>query len=191
MKCQKCERQAIYHITELAKGKPTELHLCEEHAREYLAHGEAPAEEAAEESALPGNLVQQMAIGQAAKELAELDKQTCPVCGISFYEFRNKGRLGCPHDYIVFEKQLHSLLASIHGDVQHVGKVPARSAAESEQRLRLMRLRREMKDAVTAENYERAKELRDEIRTIELQLKPSLPSSSPPSLPLPSPASDG
>ena len=44
--------------------------------------------------------VQQMAIGQTAEELAHLDKQACPVCGITFYEFRSQGRLGCPHDYM-------------------------------------------------------------------------------------------
>ena len=33
MKCQKCERPATFHITELTGGKPQELHLCEEHAR--------------------------------------------------------------------------------------------------------------------------------------------------------------
>ena len=39
MKCQKCERPATFHITELEGGKHTELHLCEEHARGYLTDG--------------------------------------------------------------------------------------------------------------------------------------------------------
>jgi hypothetical protein len=29
-------------------------------------------------------------------------QQECPYCGIKFVEFRNSGRLGCPHDYIGF-----------------------------------------------------------------------------------------
>ena len=36
MQCQHCEKTATFHITELAAGKPQELHLCEDHAREYL-----------------------------------------------------------------------------------------------------------------------------------------------------------
>ena len=45
-------------------------------------------------------MAQQMAVGQTAEELAHLDQQACPVCGITFYEFRSQGRLGCPHDYV-------------------------------------------------------------------------------------------
>ena len=37
MKCQQCDKLATYHITELTGGKPQELHLCEEHARQYLS----------------------------------------------------------------------------------------------------------------------------------------------------------
>ena len=32
MKCQRCDKSATFHITELTGGKPQELHLCEEHA---------------------------------------------------------------------------------------------------------------------------------------------------------------
>ena len=40
MKCQQCSKTATFHITELTKGKPQELHLCEEHARHYLTQNE-------------------------------------------------------------------------------------------------------------------------------------------------------
>ena len=36
MKCQQCEKQAVFHITELETGAVRELHLCEDHARVYL-----------------------------------------------------------------------------------------------------------------------------------------------------------
>ena len=102
-----------------------------------------------------------------AEELAQLDQQKCPVCGITFHDFRSQGRLGCPHDYIAFEAQLEPLLLNIHGENEHIGKIPKRCPQGSEKRTQLIRLRREMADAVTEENYERAKELRDEIQHIE------------------------
>jgi len=172
MKCQRCDKPATFHITELADGKPQELHLCEEHAREYLTQsGDEPAGASTTSmaAALAQQMAQQMAVGQTAEELARLDRQTCPVCGITFYEFRNQGRLGCPHDYVCFEKQLEPLLMNIHGETEHTGKTPQRSPEGSQRRTQLIRLRREMKEAVAEEKYERASELRDQIHRIEVE----------------------
>ena len=112
-------------------------------------------------------LAQQLKLGQTAQELARLDKQACPVCGITFYEFRQEGRLGCPHDYVTFEDELEPLINNIHGAHEHVGKRPNRAAKSTDKRTDLIRLRREMTEAVEAENYERASELRDEIQQFE------------------------
>jgi protein arginine kinase activator len=166
MKCQQCERPATFHITELEGGKHSELHLCEEHARQYLTQGEAEGEQQPA-SGLAGALAQQLAVGQTAEELKKLDGRACPVCGITFYEFRNQGRLGCPHDYVFFEKELEPLIANIHGETVHKGKQPKRGAGGTQQRTELIRMRREMKEAIAQENYERAKELRDEIKRVE------------------------
>lgn len=166
MKCQQddCEQPATFHITELLDGKPVEYHLCEDCAKHYLT--QAPVEED-DAPSLAGALAQQLAVGQTAEELARLDQKVCPVCGISFYEFRNQGRLGCPHDYVCFRKELDPLLLNIHGDTTHAGKVPASGVANSEQLTELIKLRRDMEEAVTGENYEMASELRDRIQEIE------------------------
>jgi protein arginine kinase activator len=168
MKCQECERPATFHITELTGGKPKEFHLCEEHARQYLTQSAHEPGSPANMAAALAQQVQHMAVGQTAEELAKLDQQTCPVCGITFHEFRNQGRLGCPHDYLAFEAQLAPLILNIHGENQHTGKTPKRCPQGSLKRTQLIRLRREMTDAVNEENYERASQLRDEIRRIEL-----------------------
>ena len=121
MKCQQCDKSATFHITELTGGKPQELHLCEEHARQYLTQQD---DEPAVAPSLAGVLAHQLAVGQTAEELARLDQRACPVCGITFYEFRNHGRLGCPHDYVCFQQELEPLIVNIHGDTEHVGKRP-------------------------------------------------------------------
>jgi len=168
MKCQRCDKPATFHITELTGGKPQELHLCEEHAREYLAQSSSePAGATNMANVLAQQMAQQMAVGQTAEELAQLDQTACPVCGITFYDFRSQGRLGCPYDYIAFQTQLEPLILNVHGELEHVGKIPSRSGKGTEERTQLIRLRREMAEAVRAEEYERAKELRDKIRSIE------------------------
>jgi protein arginine kinase activator len=164
MKCQRCEKQATFHITELEGGKHQELHLCEEHAKQYLTQGES---ESSGSSSLTGALAQQLAVSQTAEELEKLDKKACPVCGITFYEFRNQGRLGCPHDYIFFEKELEPLVANIHGETIHTGKRPKRFSGGTQRKTELIRLRREMKEAIGQEDYEQAGQIRDQIRRIE------------------------
>ncbi|TWT42537.1 UvrB/UvrC motif-containing protein [Botrimarina hoheduenensis] len=165
MKCQKCDRPATFHITDLVDGKAKEVHLCEECAKEFLSPLAAEAESVVPQMA--GLLAQQLAVGQTAEELARLDERVCPVCGISFLEFRKQGRLGCPHDYVHFAKEIEPLLVNIHGETHHVGKTPRHSGADTEHQTQLIRLRREMKEAVAKEDYERASVLRDEIHAIE------------------------
>ena len=164
MKCQQCDKPATFHITELTEGKPQEFHLCEDHARQYLTSSSA---EPAGVGGMAAALAQQIAIGQTAEELARLDQQACPVCGITFFEFRSQGRLGCPHDYVCFQTQLEPLIVNIHGESHHVGKQPHVAAGGSQDRTQLIRLRRELKEAVDEEKYERASQLRDEIQQIE------------------------
>lgn len=168
MKCQHCEKPATFHITELTGPKPSELHLCEDHARAYLSQAE---EETEASPTLAGALAQHLKLGQTAQELARLDQRSCPVCGITFYEFRQQGRLGCPHDYVCFEKELEPLLVNIHGENSHVGKRPHRTLHGTDRRTELIRLRREMKEAIEKEEYEQASQLRDKIRRIEREAK--------------------
>lgn len=165
MKCQKCEKPATFHITELTGDEPVERHLCETCAQDYLLQedSQTPAS-----PTIGGVLAKQFKLGQAAEELAKLDKRTCPQCGISFLEFRNQGRLGCPHDYVYFEKELIPLIANIHGETTHTGKRP-RNGAGTDDRSEIIRLRREMKEAIEREDYEQASQLRDKIRESEQQ----------------------
>jgi len=175
MKCQHCDRQAVFHITELETGTVRELHLCEDHARVYLNQSEAggAGEQSAEGTSGGGGLTGPLGVGQTADELAVLDQKACDMCGITFFEFRNQGRLGCPHDYVHFAKELEPLIINIHGASEHNGRVPTQASAggpptrDTEELTGVIGLRREMKEAIACEDYEKAKENRDQIRRIE------------------------
>ena len=110
MKCQRCPKQATLHITDvLGEDRFEEVHLCEDCAKKYLYEP------------------QQKHAKAGAAELAEADEDApaaarCPACGISFVEFRNHGRFGCPHDYDAFKAELLPLMESVHGDTRHAGK---------------------------------------------------------------------
>jgi protein arginine kinase activator len=160
MNCQVCEKQpATFHLTEIGEGGKTVRHLCEECAgRLGLASG----------NPVPSMLA---TLFEGTKELAATTTR-CPECGISFEEFRAKGRLGCPKDYEVFAKELSPLLEKIHGGSgKHAGRVPAGAGRDTALEDALLRLRRELARAVREEKYEEAARLRDEIRNAEEALK--------------------
>ncbi len=154
-KCGRCSKPAVLHITELRQGEVQALHLCETCAKQYLS--QSPEEQ---EQAPPG------ASSDAENDLEEIDQLDCPNCGISFKEFRAGGRLGCPHDYTVFEDELLPLLENIHGETEHCGKVPKRAPDSSQRQFKLIKLRTDLRSAIEQEHYEEAARIRDEIQAI-------------------------
>jgi len=165
MKCQQCDKVAVFHITELEEGGVRELHLCEDHARGYLTQAEPVAGEP--KSSTGGAISGPLSVSHTADELAALDQKQCSMCGITFFEFRNQGRLGCPHDYVQFEKELEPLISNIHGATEHVGRRPRRYPEGTESLTRAIGMRREMQQAVECEDYEHAGRLRDALRKID------------------------
>ena len=152
MKCQNCPSPATLHITEINQSVVAELHFCEECAQLYLS----------------GNLQEGGgALIKAADEADEAEQLVCPNCGISFKEFKQQGRLGCPHDYVVFEEELLPLLENIDNATQHVGKHPRCRPADQVRQHRLVQLQHELRGAVATEDYERAAVIRDEIQRLE------------------------
>ena len=158
MVCQHCgENPATFHLTKLENSELVSQDFCEQCAT-ALGH--------TNEVALPSmlaNVVAQAARGRAHTGL------TCPHCGLTFDEFRRKGRFGCPMDYEVFAEPIDAMLRNMHDNrTRHRGRQPR---GRIDQRIavgeRLLHLRRELGEAVESEQYEDAARLRDEINRIE------------------------
>lgn len=158
MLCQLCDlRPATIHITEIVKDQKKVLDLCEECAQKKgLAHGTG---------AIPSLLAS--LVGERAPAAAT----RCPDCGITFDEFRAKGRFGCPRDYEVFAAELAPLLEKIHAAKAHVGRLPGGVLPDAGREQLLRRLRRDLTRAVAEEQYEEAARIRDEIRQAEEGLR--------------------
>jgi len=157
MKCNRCSKPAILHITEITGEEQfEELHLCEDCWQKYEMQAKGLPKAA------------ESATGLEAEEIARLSHRECPVCGIKFLEFRNSGRLGCPHDYEEFREELAPLLENIHGEVRHCGKAPRRQPRARHLQAELAQLRKQLHQAVNKENYEEAAKLRDKIKQLEV-----------------------
>ena len=157
MKCQKCPNAATLHITEIvSEDHVEELHLCEVCAHKYLSDPQ-PKPTGKPAGALASD---------DSEEAASIHRE-CDLCSIKFVDFRNTGRLGCPHDYEVFRDELVQLLENIHGETRHVGKSPRRLPQNKQAQAELMQLRKQLLQAVHREAYEEAARLRDRIRHLE------------------------
>jgi protein arginine kinase activator len=156
--CQRCKKQpATVHLTEILHNEKRERHLCEDCARE---EGVAVKAQINLQDILSGMLEAHQTAGKEAN-------LTCPDCGITYAEFRNAGRLGCPHDYEVFAEPLSEVLQKVHGAAEHTGKMPRRAGTDLTGQRQLMQLRRQLQAAVESEKYEEAARLRDLIKDKE------------------------
>jgi len=159
MQCEVCQsREATIHLTEIADGARTEMHLCEQ-----CAQGQGIGAK----SYIPINelLSNLLAVGPK-EELAGFGDTAlaCPHCGYTLEKFREKAVLGCPYDYEVFEKVLLPLVKKAHdGATAHCGKIPARIPNDSKRQMEIARLQRQLDDAVRNEDYELAAKLRDKL----------------------------
>ena len=85
--------------------------------------------------------------------------------------FRETGRLGCADCYEAFGAKLKPLLRRIHGSTRHVGKLPAHDGAVVTPQRQVQRLHDELQRAGEREEFERAAEIRDRIKTLERETR--------------------
>jgi protein arginine kinase activator len=157
-KCDRCDRPAVVHEVTVKSGIKTEIHLCQEHAME--AGVSMPTHQPINQ------LLTKFVVSQAGKARTKARKKTCPSCGMTFAQFRQSGTLGCPDCYKTFESQLGPLIERAQNDAtHHRGKTPRRAGASLDRQLQLQQLVKELDQAVAAEQYERAAQLRDRLRS--------------------------
>ena len=133
--CDQCGADAaVVHLTQIVSNEMKTSHLCEKCAAVKGVEGvEEPIN-----FPLTGFLAQLTDAPDAEDPPETLGP--CSFCGLTFENFREAGRLGCPHCYTTYESYLRGLLRRVHGSTQHVGKVylppdPAASDVESRWRL--------------------------------------------------------
>lgn len=166
MLCGICNKNpATVHLTEIANSSVNrEVHLCEACARKK---GVAYKVQVSIADIL-GGLIDPN-VGKSISEMAEL---RCPDCGLTYAEFRARTRLGCARDYDIFEKGLIPLIEKIHGNLQHIGKTPARYQEVCPNRRRqLEKLETRLRELVEKEQFERAAQLRDTIVKLRKEMQ--------------------
>lgn len=172
MLCEKCKkRTATVFYNENINGKVRSYSLCGECAAKLREKGTLQditsmiGSFADPFSELHDHLFSGFFGMPSVKAISSAKK--CPSCGSTYADIAESGKVGCPECYHTFEDELSDMIQSVHGTTSHTGSVPSRHRAMKERNERLKKLKKELQEAIQNENYERAVELRDEIRTLE------------------------
>jgi protein arginine kinase activator len=174
MICDICgKKKASVHLTEIVDEQMSEMHLCEECARQKSTQME-----------------QQFGLADLLAGLADPSKTSaskegeksvlkCSRCGLPYEDFRKFGRLGCGDCYTSFKEHLTGLLRKIHGSNKYLGKTPVNYKEKQKAPLAegaavgllpsedLSDLKQQLQSAIAAEDFEKAAIIRDKIRGLE------------------------
>lgn len=148
MKCDLCGADgAKYKYYEVDSDKVREINICEECAREK---------------------------GVDVKnrdDVAETKDRVCPTCGLTFFEYKKSGRLGCIDCYKVFDDQIKIYLKEFQLGVKHKGKEPVRNTKVLSVKKEILEMKKRLENYVESEQFEEAVKLRDEIEERKEELK--------------------
>lgn len=165
MLCQKCHKRiANVHFTRVVNNQKVEMYLCEQCANEQGQTGfDAPLSVSEFLSGI-------FNFGNSAPYVNLSSADTvCDKCGMSFQEFQKSGKLGCSNCYRTFGERLKSILKRLHGSAQHSGRIPEKVSESIKLSREIEKLKEMLNEAVKNEEYEKAAELRDKIRSLEVK----------------------
>lgn len=179
MTCEECgKKPATLHLTKIVNGEKTEYHICEACAKEkgdfmsgfnnFSIH-----------NLLSGLLnfdpmSKGSVAGQSSSQAAPQAKaQRCETCGLTYAQFSKSGRFGCSDCYQAFGAKLDPMFRRIHGNTVHYGNVPERTGGQIKIRKELDQLKSSLQQFIATEEFEKAAEIRDRIRSLEQEIAQS------------------
>lgn len=164
MLCGSCGKNEAYiHYTKIINGKYKEEHLCEECALKNYDF----------DSTFSMNKLFTGLIDGYKDNKEVKDELKCDFCGLSYSKFSKDGKFGCGQCYETFKDKLDPLIKGLHGHNIHRGKIPANSSEKIHLKREEDNLQIELEKAVKMEEFERAAEIRDELKQLRSTLESS------------------
>ncbi len=158
MRCDYCgEDDAMVHLTQLLNGEMKNLHLCKDCAKKNGINVDDPVSLA--------DLLMKANLGPEGEQPVTAEVK-CAQCHMRLSDFKKTSRLGCPACYESFADELGPILLGLHRSQSHVGKHPASVKGERDRMDRVEQVSSRLKAAISAEQFEEAARLRDELKTL-------------------------
>ncbi len=159
MLCQSCEKkQATTHIKTILNGELKEYRLCSDCAKKY-GYASFLGDAGFDLDKLFGSFMDGLGAPRPGKR--------CQCCGSSFEDIAKSGKVGCAECYDTFYDELLPSVRRIHGRTSHTGKLAHSAGTGVRIRNEIAKCRTELEQAIKAQEFEKAAELRDRIRELE------------------------
>jgi len=160
MLCGAChQNEATIHLTEIVNNQMIEVHLCETCAQEkgtdFKTHFNF------------SDLLSGLSDVGSVLKADLMETAGCKTCGLTYEEFGKTGRLGCPDCYQDLNKILLPLIKRVQRSTEHLGKHPSKASSETKRTIDLRELRERLKRAIEMEEFEKAADIRDQIKKLE------------------------
>lgn len=172
MLCEKCKKnEATYYYHENVNGAEKAYHLCRDCKEEMEKKGELGDVDLNLSSMFDsffadpfkGTLFGSL-FAPVRSQIPSAEKKC--TCGMTLRELSANGMVGCPGCYETFARELAGTVQGIHGRAAHTGRVPARFREKADLKKKIETLEAERQEAVKTENYERAAQIRDELKKL-------------------------
>lgn len=172
MLCESCKQnEATIHITKVINGVKSEANLCNQCAGKSQDFNLVSDMDIMTPFAFPNILSGLMEyVNKNPKNVNAVDLK-CENCKLTYKEFKKSGLLGCSKCYDYFKPAILPVVKGVQGNLEHLGKIPKKAGKDLMQKRKILQLKEELQKAITLEEYERAAELRDEIKKIEKEFE--------------------
>ena len=177
-----CDRCGKNQASVLVNNKETVEHLCQQCAGNLFDIGNL-------------QLDKLFSMGGFNTPFETLSSLTCPLCGTTYQQFKETGRLGCSECYDTFASRLEPLIKKMHGKSLHIGnqkfvengdqavaKQVVAQPQDSEDLTKMdavtqakyyekLALQKQLEQLIAAENFEEAVGVRDKIKALEKEIQ--------------------
>lgn len=169
MHCQNCHKNfASIRYAEVVDGEVVDQHLCRECLDEKQNN-----QHAGFEFTKPSPFIRRDK-ESARHATSHYKVMGCSTCTTNLQSIIDTTEVGCSQCYETFSTQIDTILEGIHEGLSHTGKIPRQDDLRAKTRADLQTKRALLKTSLSAERYEEAAVLRDEIKQLETGLSTAL-----------------
>ena len=186
MLCDRCgKKQASVFVKQVVNNEEKVEHLCQQCAGDLFDIGNL-------------QLDKLFSMGGLNAPFETISTLTCPLCGTTYQQFKETGRLGCSECYDTFASRLEPLIKKMHGKSLHIGKqkfvengnkaaakrvvaqpqdnedLTKMDAATQGKYYEKLALQKQLEQLIAAENFEEAVGVRDKIKALESEIQAAM-----------------